>query len=60
MAHLGVRSPRHVLQRLELTDLNGGGRTEDVGGLSQKSGGVDLGAGGDDLGLSHALGLGGG
>lgn len=56
-AHLGVRSPRHVLQRLELTNLNGGRRTEDIGRLPHQLGGVDLGAGGDDLGLSHALGL---
>ena len=45
----------HLLQSLELTDLHGGGRGEDVGGLTHQPGGVDLGARGDDLALADAL-----
>lgn len=39
--NLGVGSTSHVLERLELTDLDSGGRREDVGGLTHELGGVD-------------------
>ncbi len=52
---LGARRLRHVLKRLELTDLHGGRRRKDVGRLAHEAGGVDLCAGGDDLALADAL-----
>ena len=57
---LGARGLGHLLQGLELPDLHGGGRGEDVGSLAHEPGRVDLCAGGDNLGLADTLLLGGG
>jgi len=46
---LGAGRARHVLQRLELANLDGRRGAEDVRGLPHEAGAVDLGAGGDDL-----------
>lgn len=52
---LAVRRLRHRLERLELPDLHGGGRREDIRGLAHEARGIDLGARRDDLGLAQAL-----
>jgi hypothetical protein len=56
---LAVGSLGHSLHGLEVSDLHGRSRAEDVGGLSHKLGGLDLGAGSDDLGFTNPLGLSG-
>ena len=52
---LAASSLGHLLKRLELTDLHGRGRREDVGRLAHEASSVDLSAGGDDLALTDAL-----
>lgn len=54
---LGVGRLSHCLHSLEVPDLHGRCRGQNVGSLTHELGALDFGAGGDDLGLSRALAL---
>lgn len=56
---LTVRSLGHSLHGLEISDLHGWSRAQDVGGLPHQLGAFDLGACRDDFRLSDTLALGG-
>lgn len=55
---LAVRRLGHCLHGLEVADLHGRGRRQNVGGLAHELGGLDLGLGGDNLGFTQTGALG--
>lgn len=57
--NLAVCALRHLLKRLELTDLHSCGGGENIGSLTHEACRVDLGAGRNNFGLSKPLLLGG-
>lgn len=55
---LAVSRLGHSLHSLEVSDLHGRSRAEDIGSLSHELGRLDLGLGGDDLAFTNTLALG--
>lgn len=56
---LAVSSLGHGLHCLEVSDLHGRSRAQDIGRLSHEFGGFDFGTGSNDLGFTDSLGLSG-
>lgn len=55
--YLAVRRLGHCLHGLQISDLHGRSRRQDIGGLAHELGTLNFGARADDLGFSGPLGL---